>query len=98
MYEKEIRFTKAVLKFCVEHKYQTTYIGDIEECLRHLENHDIKNALHAYSNIPFGGNGCFNDWFPPVVFKHENGEYAWTVFEALVGSWTTIMYMHKNDK
>jgi len=34
--------------------------------------------------MSFGGMGRFDDWFPLVVYEHEDGDYVWAVFEALV--------------
>lgn len=48
-------------------------------------------AIKAFQAVPLGGNGCFNDWYPTVVFAHEDREYVATVFEALVSNWSLMM-------
>jgi hypothetical protein len=59
--------------------------------LASLEAEDIAAALKWFQQVPLGGNGCFNDWFPPTAFPHETDEYVWTVFEALVANWSFMM-------
>ncbi len=48
-------------------------------------------AVKAFQGVPLVGNGCFNDWYPPVVFEHEDHEYVATVFGALVSNWSLMM-------
>ena len=48
----------------------------------------------AYASVHNG----FDDWFPPVVFEHEDGEYVWTVFEGLCLNLTRSMdLLRKTD-
>ena len=87
------RVTRALLKFCVDHQRDEDIgigIGPIQDCLHALENGDVHAAVKHYSRIRFGPYG-FDDWFPPVVFEHEDGDYVWTVFEGLCGGWTRSM-------
>jgi hypothetical protein len=55
-----------------------------------MEAGDIKSALNIYKNIYFGRDG-FDDWWPPVVFEHENQAYVTEVFAALIGRWCGLM-------
>ncbi len=87
-YPVQKRYTKSLLKFCYDHNYQSTYIKCVEDCLKALEAGDGCLAYQAYAEVPLGGNGCFNDWWPPVVFQHEDENYVWSVFEALVSQWS----------
>ena len=93
----QIRHTKALIKFCVDHGYNMVYLKDIQDCLVALENKDMALAYDYYSKVPLGGNGCFNDWWPPVVFDHENSDYVWAIFEALVSQWSLSMRLSKKD-
>lgn len=85
----QIRATRAILKFCVEHGSEGP-IDQIRECLRALESGDFEAAVERYRRIHWGAYG-FNDWFPPVAFEHENEEYVWAVFEALSERWHRLM-------
>ena len=92
----QIKATRALIKFCVDHKYNTTWLNDLNACLTSLEQNEMKTAYDIYAKIPLGGNGCFNDWFPNVVFEHENREYVSSVFEALTDRWSNLMKMTLN--
>jgi hypothetical protein len=52
-----------------------------------LEADDRDAALKAFKSIPFGGNGSFADWIPPIKFENENAEYVQVVFEAINMKW-----------
>ena len=83
--------TRALLKFCCDHKRNGRDVQAIESCLACLERKDVSAALTYFQQVPLGGNGCFNDWFPPTVFPHETPEYVSMVFEALVTHWSLMM-------
>lgn len=83
--------SRALLKFCIDHQYGSRHLEDIRQCIAALEARDMGAAVKAFQAVPLGGNGCFNDWYPPVVFEHEDREYAATVFEALVSNWSLMM-------
>ena len=90
----QLRITNALLKFCRDHGRSTgKYITSIESCAEALKIKDIKSAVKYYLEVPLGGNGCFNDWFPPVVFDNETGDYAWAVFESLTSEWSRLMQL-----
>jgi hypothetical protein len=93
------RATRALLKFCVDHQRGPdtgTGIVAIQECLHALENGDVQAAVKHYRSIHFGPYG-FDDWFPPVVFEHEDGEYVWTVFQGLCGNWARLMELLRKE-
>jgi hypothetical protein len=84
--------TRALLKFCQDHKYPDNGLSDVRECLEALEQGDIKTADQAYQKVPLGGRmGYFDEWVPPVVFSHETPEYVHFVFAALVAQWRSVM-------
>lgn len=88
----QLRMTQALVKFCCEHqRSQDTYIRAIEACAQALERKDIREAVEQYLLVPLGGNGCFNDWAPPVVYEYETEDYVQAVFEALTSSWAFHM-------
>jgi hypothetical protein len=35
--------------------------------------------------------GYFDEWVPPVTFRHETPEYVYFVFSALVAQWRSVM-------
>ena len=86
-----MRATRALLKFCEDHGYESTGVDGIRQCLDALERGDMQGAAEHFRRVPLGGNGCFNDWWPPVVFPNETQEYVWAVFEALTANWSLLM-------
>lgn len=87
----QLPVSRALLKFCIDHQYGSRHLEDIRQCIAALEVRNMEAAVKAFQAVPLGGNGCFNDWYPPVVFEHEDREYAATVFEALVSNWSRMM-------
>lgn len=87
----QARATRALIKFCRDHKGDYPAMPDLHNCLRALERGNIKAAVEFYQKVPLGGMGCFNDWLPPVVFSHETEEYVQAVFEALTSQWSLLM-------
>ena len=83
--------TRALLKFCRDHQRDETALKPIQDCLACLEREDVSTALAHFQRVPLGGNGCFNDWWPPVAFPHETPEYVSVVFESLVTNWSLMM-------
>ena len=90
------RAANALLKFCKEHNYQSEYLIEIESCVNALESKSIRKAVMSFKKVPLGGNGCFNDWWPPVVYPHETKEYVWAEFEALVERWARLMSLSES--
>jgi hypothetical protein len=86
------KVTKALIKFCEDHKYPTLGLREIRDCLKALERSDTKAAIESYRKIPVGGRmGYFDDWLPPVVFPHESPEYAQIIFQVLLNEWDRVM-------
>lgn len=85
------RATQALLIFCEDHGYNVGGVQELRTCLTALERKDMRSAVEAYSRVPLGRMGCFDDWLPPAVFPHETADYARAVFEALVTQWTLLM-------
>jgi len=79
-YVLTVQAGNALVKFCEDH--QRPYPA-LNVCVSALEAGDFRASVVAFKKIPFGGNGCFGDWFPPVVFENETPEYVQGVFEAL---------------
>jgi hypothetical protein len=88
-----IRTTRALLKFCRDHQYPECGMVNIQCCLDALQHQDIGAAMRHFKAVPRGGMGTFDDWFPPVVFAHEDADYVWAVFEALVERWSRLMIL-----
>ena len=93
--QQQLQASSALLKFCVEHNYSSSWLENIRRCIESLEEGDIPIAVGNYTAVPLGGNGCFNDWWPPVVYEHETPEYVGSVFEALVSHWAFQMGLLK---
>ena len=90
---EQLRAAHALLKFCIEHNYKSEHLRKIETCICALETQNIQVAIDCYLGVPLGGNGCFNDWWPPVVYEHETEEYVWAIFEALLSQWSRLMQL-----
>ena len=89
--------TRAVLKFCEDHKYPEGGLSEVRNCLRSLDNSDITAAIDAYRRIPIGGRmGYFDDWIPEAVFRHETTDYLQVVFVALLNEWDRVMKLGPN--
>jgi len=85
------RATQALVLFCELHRSPDHWMVNLKACLAALEREDLAEALRQYKAVPLGGNGCFNDWWPPVVFEHEDDEYVMAVFDALTSNWSRLM-------
>jgi hypothetical protein len=91
------RATNALIKFCDDHEHGVDGVEELRACLKALNRKDMRVAFEIYLGIPLGRMGCFDDWLPPVVFKHETPEYNRAVFEALVTQWGLLMQLAKSD-
>ena len=89
------RATQALVKFCDDHNYDVNGVERLRACVNALKRKDMKTAYELYLTIPLGRMGCFDDWLPPVVFKHETPEYVRGVFEALITQWSLLMQLTK---
>lgn len=92
------RATNALIKFCEDHEYGVDGVKELRSCLKALDRKDMLVAYEIYLGIPLGGMGCFDDWLPPVVFKHETPEYNRAVFEALVTQWGLLMQLATSNE
>ncbi len=79
-----LRCARALLKFSREHGHAAGALAPIQACISALESGNFSRAIEEFERMSFGGMGRFDDWFPPVVYEHEDGDYVWAVFEALV--------------
>ena len=83
--------TYALLKFCQERNRQCKWVRVIQHCFDELERGDVEKAFRHFRKVPLGGMGCFNDWYPPVIFDHEDKDYVHDVFDALCERWSRLM-------
>ena len=72
------------MKFCRDHQYSAGGLVHLQACIAALEADDFRTAVSHFRSIPLGGMGCFNDWFPPVIYKHESSDYVSAIFDSLV--------------
>jgi hypothetical protein len=93
-YFDQTRATSSLLKFCEDHGYKSDWLENVRRCLMALNGGNIMEACDQFRQVPFGGNGCFNDWTPPVVFAYETQEYVRSVFDALSANWTLLMNLY----
>jgi hypothetical protein len=83
-----IRMSRALVKFCRDHRNGA--VGHLQGILDALEKDDFKTASARFRSLSTGPYRC-DDWFPPVVFEHEDEDYVWSVFESLVERWHRLM-------
>lgn len=86
-----LRVTRALLKFCRDHRYPESGLSAIQACEAALSADDFSTAVKHFETVRLGGMGCFNDWFPPIVFEHEDIDYVWVLFDALLERWVRLM-------
>ena len=87
-HEDLTRTLRALVKFCRDHDH--TALTSLQGILDALEQGDFETASRRYQSLP-SGPWCWDDWFPPVVYDHEDGDFVWTVFQALVERWHRMM-------
>ena len=75
---------QALLKFSCEHSHPPGGLDPLEACVSALLSGNFKSAVAEFDRMSFGGMGRFDDWFPPVIYEHEDETYVQAVFEALV--------------
>lgn len=90
--------TRALLKFCREHGYPEGGLVHVRGCAEALATNDFRAAVEHFRAVPLGGMGCFNDWFPNVVYPHETGEFVSVEFDALLERWCRLMRTASGDK
>jgi hypothetical protein len=91
--EVVISATKALLKFCRDHQCSEGRAVILQNCFDALKKHDIGEAMRHFKALPRGGMGTFDDWWPPVIFTHEDANYVNAVFEALTERWSRLMLL-----
>ena len=90
--EWQRKVTKALLQFCEDHRYPSLGLAEVRECLKALQQNDMKSASEFFQKVPLGGRmGYFDDWYPPVVFPHESQDFVQVVFQALLNEWDRVM-------
>jgi hypothetical protein len=83
-----LQSTKALAKFVREHDgIQLPFLNEITAF---LEAGDFQMAYKRFNAAHFGAHG-FNDWFPPIIFEHEDADYVQVVFESLTERWARLM-------
>jgi hypothetical protein len=85
----QLRATRALVKFIRDHNSGVDEY--LLKCLKALEKEDISSAVEYAQMVRVSGMGGITDWFPPVVFKHENEEYVWAELDALTYNWARLI-------
>ena len=73
----QLRVTRALLKFCVDHNYPSIGLTEIRQSLKALERSDLKTAVECHRKVPLGGR--------------MGAEYVQIVFRALLNEWDRVM-------
>ena len=87
----QISATKALLKFCREHRHTRYWIESFEACLLALEEKREDDVREIRSRFSKGGMGSYLDWCPEVVFPNEDSEYVEIVWRGLDNYWREFM-------
>lgn len=93
-YSKTIEATQALITFCQEQDYRSSYLDSIKECLRALESGDEEGAIKHYEAVPLGGMGCFNDWTPTPkagLFSANSTGKISEQFDEIIKKWSLAM-------
>ena len=85
----QLSATRALVKFIRDHKSGVEI--NLSKCLEALEKGDVQSAVKKKKKIKLAGMGSMTDWFPPVVFPHEDSEYVCSELQALVYNWARLM-------
>lgn len=85
--EGQLRATRALLKFCRDHKHTPFFVEKLEECLVALESENTNSVLEIASLFKRAGMGSYLDWYPEVISGNEDPEYVETVWWALNANW-----------
>ena len=83
----QLRATKALLKFCRDHRHAAFFIERLEACLVALQAKDKDVVLDVLQQFRRAGMGSYMDWYPDVICEHEDAEYVETVWWALTLNW-----------
>jgi hypothetical protein len=78
--------TRALLKFCAEHRPGDSAIVPIVEISKSLEAGNFEAAAARFHVLP-SGKDCWTDWFPTSSYEREEREYLDVVFKALAERW-----------
>jgi hypothetical protein len=89
--------TRALLKFCRDHQYPEGGLVKLQACVAALEADDFRGAVMQFRAIPLGGMGCFNDWYPPVIYSGEDKDYVSEVFGGLLERCCRLMRTAAGD-
>ncbi len=87
----QINATRALLKFCREHGHAPYWIKCLEECLIALEDRNSEAVRDIRERFARAGMGSYLDWFPDVIFPHEDADYVEAVWYGLDGYWREMM-------
>lgn len=90
------RTTRALAKFCVDHRCDHRDLPKVNECLSALEIGETERAYLAFKAVPMGGTGYFSDWSPAATFAHEEAPQLKVIFDALIHYWTFTMHLTKS--
>lgn len=83
----QLRATRALLKFCRDHKHTPFFVGKLEECLTALEARDSAKVIEISALFRRAGMGSYQDWYPEVISENEDPEYVETIWWALNANW-----------
>ncbi len=87
----QLRATRALLKFCRDHKHTPFFVAKLEECLAALEKKDKATVLNIVALFSRAGMGSYMDWYPEVINESEDDEYVETVWWSLTSNWKAAL-------
>jgi hypothetical protein len=87
----QIKATRALLKFCQEHRHAPFWVQSLSDCLAALEQRDDARIVEVLERFNRSGMGSYLDWYPEVVFPNEDEDYVEVVWFGLNGYWREMM-------
>lgn len=83
----QLRATRALMKFCRDHRHNPLFVEKLGDCLAALESKDKERVMNIMELFKHAGSGSYLDWRPEVTADNEDPEYVETVWWALNANW-----------
>lgn len=94
--------TEALIKFVIEHKHDNERcISLLRACAVALHAGNAEEAIEHYdefsSSCGIGRMGCFDDGGISIAYEHEDINYIYAIFGALLSQWSLSMRLLKQS-
>jgi len=93
--EEAIEITTALYESCIQNNRPPSKkdddVNNIQKYLVSLKENKPFQARSHFSQVSFGGMGCFNDWLPRVIYKSPKNKYSGQSFKLICKEWIYTM-------